>query len=61
MVVVGHEDNVMDEKSIFFMGFLEGGKDDADDRALMEPSVSVVGPAVRQVHGPEPVEGQTRW
>ena len=45
VVVVGHEDDVMDEKSIFFMGFLEGGKDDADDRALMEPERPVVGPA----------------
>ena len=47
MVVIGHEDDVVDEKVIFFMGFLKGFKEDACDVALVEPERSVVGPAVR--------------
>ena len=45
MVVVGHEDDVVNEKVIFFMGFLKGLKDDACDLALVEPECPVVCPA----------------
>ena len=45
VVVVGHEDKVVDENVIFFMGFLDGLKDDACDLALVEPECPVIGPA----------------
>ena len=44
MVMVGHEDDVMDEKVIFFMGFLERVKEDTRDLTLVEPEGPVVGP-----------------
>jgi len=45
VVVVGHEDDVMDEKVIFFMGFRKCLEHDAGDVPLVEPEGSVVGPA----------------
>jgi hypothetical protein len=45
VVMIGHEDDVMDEKVIFFHGLLECFKDDSCDLSLMEPEGPVVGPA----------------
>ena len=45
MVVVGHEDEVVDGKTIFFHGFLQGPEDDPDGLSLVEPERPVVGPA----------------
>lgn len=42
VVMVGHEDDVMDEKVIFFMGFPECVKEDAGDLPLVEPEGLVV-------------------
>ncbi len=44
MVMVCHEYHVMNEKVIFFMGFLECLKYDARDLPLVKPERSVVGP-----------------
>jgi hypothetical protein len=45
VVMIGHKDDVMDEKVIFFMGFPECTEEDASDLPLIEPEGSVVGPA----------------
>jgi hypothetical protein len=45
MVMVGHEDEVVDGKAIFFHGFLQGLEDDPDGLSLVEPEGPVVGPA----------------
>jgi hypothetical protein len=42
VVMVCHEDDVVDQKVIFFMGFLECLEDDTDDVALVEPEGPVV-------------------
>lgn len=47
MVMVGHEDDMVDEKVMFFLGFRKCIKDDACDVALIEPECPFVGPAVR--------------
>ena len=44
VIVIGHEDDMMNEKAIFFMGFLECLKYDARDLPLVKPERSVVGP-----------------
>jgi len=49
MVVVGHEDDVMDEKAIFLHGFGKGMKEDADNLPLVEAEGPVVGPADQMV------------
>ena len=49
VVMVGHEDDVVDEKVIFFMGFLQCLKEDTSDLSLAEPERSVVGPADQMV------------
>jgi len=45
MVMVRHEDDVVDEKVIFFMGFLQCLEKDVRYLALVEPERSVVGSA----------------
>ena len=45
MIMVGHENNVMDKKVIFFMGFLECLEEYSGDLALIEPERSIIGPA----------------
>ena len=45
MIMVGHENNVMDKKVIFFMGFLECLEENAGDLSLIESECSVVSPA----------------
>lgn len=45
VVVVGHEDDVVDEEVVLFHGFLQGFEDDAGDLSLVEPEGSVVGSA----------------
>ena len=49
MVVVGHEDNVMDEKMIFFNGFGQGFENDAGGLSLVEAEGPVVGPADQMI------------
>ena len=44
MIMVRHEDDVMDKKIIFFMGFLQCLEHDARDMPLVEPECSVVSP-----------------
>ena len=43
VIMVCHEDDVMDQKVIFFMGFRKCLKHDTDDVALVEPEGAVVG------------------
>ena len=43
VVVICHQDNVVDQKVIFLMGFLQSFKEYAYDFALMEPEGPVVG------------------
>jgi len=43
VIMVGHNYYMMDEKVIFFMGFLQCLKNDADDLSLVEPEGPVVG------------------
>ncbi len=45
MVMVCHEYHVMNEKVIFFMGFLECLKENADDLPLIEAERPIVCPA----------------
>ena len=45
MVVVGHEDDVVDQKLIFFSGFGQGIKNDAGNLPLVKPEGPVIGPA----------------
>jgi hypothetical protein len=45
VVVVGHEDDMVNEKVIFFIGFPDRLEHDAGDLPLVEPEGSVVGPA----------------
>jgi len=42
VVVVGHEDDVVDEKIVFFVGFLQCVKDDAGDLPLVEPEGLII-------------------
>jgi hypothetical protein len=49
VIVVGHKDDVVDEKVIFFMGFLECTKDNTSELPLIEPEGSVVSPADQMV------------
>jgi hypothetical protein len=45
VVMVGHENDVVHEKVIFFMGFLECTKENAGNAPLVKPERSVVCPA----------------
>ena len=49
VVVVGHDHDVVDEKAIFFMGFLQSLENDTDNLPLVEPEGSVIGPAYQVV------------
>jgi hypothetical protein len=49
VVMVGHENEVMNEKVIFFMGFLQRLEDYAYDLALVEPEGPVVGPCDKMI------------
>ena len=49
MVMVCHEDDMMDKKVIFFMGFLQCLEEYADDMSLVEPKGSIVCPADQMV------------
>jgi len=51
--MVGHEDDMMDENLIFFSTFGDNTKGYPCDLPLVEPEGPVIGPAVRQAHGPE--------
>ena len=43
VIMVGHEHDVVDEKAIFFMGFLQCLEENADDLSLVESEGPVVG------------------
>ena len=45
VIVVGHEDDMMNKNVIFFVGFIECAKDNTSDLPLVEAERSVVGPA----------------
>jgi hypothetical protein len=45
VVMIGHKDDVMDEKVIFFMGFPECTEENARNAPLVKPEGSVVCPA----------------
>jgi hypothetical protein len=47
--MIGHEHNVVNKKVIFFMGFLEGTKDNTSELPLIEPEGSVVSPTDQMV------------
>ena len=49
VVMVGHQDDVMHEKVIFFMGFPECLEENPGDSPLVEPEGSVVCPAYQVV------------
>ena len=49
VIVVGHEHNVMNEKIIFFMSFLECPEENTSDLPLVETEDSVVGPTDQMV------------
>ena len=49
MVMVCHEDDMMDKKAIFFVGFLQCLEEYADDMSLVEPKGSIVCPADQMV------------
>jgi len=49
MVMVGHEDDVVDKKLIFFHSFREGLEHDAGGLPLVEPEGLIVGPAYQVV------------
>ena len=40
---------MVDEKAVFFMGFLQCLEDDSSDLSLVEPEGSVIGPAYQMV------------
>ena len=42
--MVGHEDDMVDQKVIFFMGFLEYTEENTDGMPLIEPEGSIVSP-----------------
>ena len=45
MIMVGHEDDVVNKKVIFFNGFPQGLEEDPRDLSLVKPERPVVGPA----------------
>jgi hypothetical protein len=49
MIVIGHKDNMMDKKVIFFMGFPECLKDNPGDLPLVEPERPVISSADQMV------------
>ena len=49
VVMVCHEDDMVDEKVIFFMGFLECLEEYADDLPLVEPEGSIVSSADQMI------------
>ena len=49
VVMIRHEDDVVDKKVIFFMGFLECLEHDAGNVPLVESECPVIGPAHEMV------------
>ena len=45
VIMIGHQDDVVDQKVIFFIGFLECTEENAGDAPLVKPEGSVVSPA----------------
>ena len=45
MIMVEHEDDVMNKKVVFFNGFPQGLEEDPRDLSLVKPERPVVGPA----------------
>lgn len=59
--VVSHGDDVVVEEVVFIHRFLQCFKYDTVKLPLVEAERAIVGSAVPQTHGHEPVEGQNTW